>query len=241
MDGMDDDGSDGTTIAIVVDEVDIGDDPDGRKSRREILNRRPSYRKIFENLAQDPPSMMEKIEEEGNTNSSSDNQGSQEATTNSSQATLYQSGNTVVIPASIQIATHNDGSGQGLQTLTMSNSSGATGTTIVQYTQGPDGSQYFIPASGVQAYQLTSGASLGQSVVVASAGSLGGGGQVTEEVSRKRELRLLKNREAARECRRKKKDYIKCLENRVAVLENQNKTLMDELKSLKELYCNSKD
>ena len=32
-------------------------------------------------------------------------------------------------------------------------------------------------------------------------------------------LRLQKNREAARECRRKKKEYIKCLENRVAVLE----------------------
>ena len=54
--------------------------------------------------------------------------------------------------------------------------------------------------------------------------------------SRKREIRLLKNREAARECRRKKKEYIKCLENRVAVLENQNKALIEELKSLKELY-----
>ena len=43
-------------------------------------------------------------------------------------------------------------------------------------------------------------------------------------------------REAARECRRKKKEYIKCLENRVAVLENQNKALIEELKSLKELY-----
>lgn len=53
-------------------------------------------------------------------------------------------------------------------------------------------------------------------------------------------MRLLKNREAARECRRKKKEYIKCLENRVAVLENQNKTLIDELKSLKELYCQQK-
>jgi len=48
------------------------------------------------------------------------------------------------------------------------------------------------------------------------------------------------NREAARECRRKKKEYIKCLENRVAVLENQNKTLIEELKSLKELYCQQK-
>jgi len=58
--------------------------------------------------------------------------------------------------------------------------------------------------------------------------------------SRKREMRLLKNREAARECRRKKKEYIKCLENRVAVLENQNKALIEELKSLKELYCQTK-
>lgn len=47
-------------------------------------------------------------------------------------------------------------------------------------------------------------------------------------------------REAARECRRKKKEYIKCLENRVAVLENQNKALIEELKSLKELYCQQK-
>lgn len=54
-------------------------------------------------------------------------------------------------------------------------------------------------------------------------------------------MRLLKNREAARECRRKKKEYIKCLENRVAVLENQNKALIEELKSLKELYCQQKD
>jgi len=45
------------------------------------------------------------------------------------------------------------------------------------------------------------------------------------------------DREAAKECRRKKKEYVKCLENRVAVLENQNKTLIEELKSLKELYC----
>ncbi|XP_041976821.1 cyclic AMP response element-binding protein B isoform X5 [Aricia agestis] len=65
-------------------------------------------------------------------------------------------------------------------------------------------------------------------------------GPILEDQTRKRELRLLKNREAARECRRKKKEYIKCLENRVAVLENQNKALIEELKSLKELYCQQK-
>ena len=44
-------------------------------------------------------------------------------------------------------------------------------------------------------------------------------GGVVSEANRKRAVRLQKNREAARECRRKKKEYIKCLENRVAVLE----------------------
>lgn len=62
---------------------------------------------------------------------------------------------------------------------------------------------------------------------------------VMEEATKKREIRLQKNREAAKECRRKKKEYIKCLENRVAVLENQNKALIDELKTLKDLYCKS--
>lgn len=66
-------------------------------------------------------------------------------------------------------------------------------------------------------------------------GSRGGGDN--DDSTRKRQVRLLKNREAAKECRRKKKEYVKCLENRVAVLENQNKALIEELKTLKELYC----
>lgn len=69
---------------------------------------------------------------------------------------------------------------------------------------------------------------------------VGGNAILAEDSTRKREIRLQKNREAARECRRKKKEYIKCLENRVAVLENQNKALIEELKSLKELYCQQK-
>ena len=52
---------------------------------------------------------------------------------------------------------------------------------------------------------------------------------------------LLIYREAAKECRRKKKEYVKCLENRVAVLENQNKTLIEELKTLKDLYCHKSE
>ncbi|XP_060776590.1 cAMP-responsive element modulator-like isoform X1 [Neoarius graeffei] len=91
----------------------------------------------------------------------------------------------------------------------------------------------------ISAYQFCAPTiSLQQGVAMASSpGPLHGSQQLGEEASRKRELRLLKNREAARECRRKKKEYVKCLENRVAVLENQNKTLIEELKALKDLYC----
>lgn len=107
--------------------------------------------------------------------------------------------------------------------------------TIIQYaTQGNDG-QFYIPV-----HQLNSNfVSLPQGLVVTPGGAVGlsGGQDAIEEASRKRELRLLKNKEAAKECRRKKKEYVRCLENRVAVLENQNKTLIEELKSLKELYC----
>lgn len=47
------------------------------------------------------------------------------------------------------------------------------------------------------------------------------------------------SREAAKECRRRKKEYVKCLESRVAVLEVQNKKLIEELETLKDI-CSSK-
>uniref|UniRef100_A0A8B9LPC4 cAMP responsive element modulator a n=1 Tax=Astyanax mexicanus TaxID=7994 RepID=A0A8B9LPC4_ASTMX len=97
-----------------------------------------------------------------------------------------------------------------------------------------------IAATGdMPTYQIRSPSSgLPQGVVMAaSPGAIHSPQQQAEEATRKREVRLMKNREAARECRRKKKEYVKCLENRVAVLENQNKTLIEELKALKDIYC----
>nr|CBN81754.1 cAMP early repressor I [Dicentrarchus labrax] len=89
-------------------------------------------------------------------------------------------------------------------------------------------------ASDLTACQLRNpSSSLPQGVVGASTHS---SQKPLEEALQKRELRLMKNREAARECRRKKKEYVKCLENRVAVLENQNKTLIEELRALKDIY-----
>ncbi|CAB3376499.1 Hypothetical predicted protein [Cloeon dipterum] len=157
------------------------DDDGSTKKRRDILTRRPSYRKILNDLG---------------------------------------GGEIAVIPAgAIQISS---GQGDGMHTLTMTNATSAGGA-IVQYAQGQEGQQFFVPV-----------------VAQNSSGTMQSAQQMAEEAARKRELRLLKNREAARECRRKKKEYIKCLENRVAVLENQNKALIDELKSLKELYCQQK-
>ncbi|XP_013786891.1 cyclic AMP-dependent transcription factor ATF-1-like [Limulus polyphemus] len=151
-----------------------------------------------------------------------------------------------VVPGSvIQLASssHEDGL-EEVQTITMPASEiDATGT-VLQYTLGPDG-QFFVQApvsgEGFETYQFsteTSGQTteLQQSVIMATPSivqpqeHLGG-------MSQKREKRLLKNREAAKECRRKKKEYIKCLENRIAVLENQNEALIEELKTLKQLYC----
>ncbi|KAL1248446.1 hypothetical protein QQF64_021764 [Cirrhinus molitorella] len=105
----------------------------------------------------------------------------------------------------------------------------SNGTYIVSENNGK------ATTGGMSAYQISS-PGLSQAMD-GSPGSLPSPQQLTEEASRKRELRLMKNREAARECRRKKKEYVKCLENRVAVLEKQNKTLIEELKALKDLYC----
>ncbi|XP_021541687.1 cAMP-responsive element modulator isoform X14 [Halichoerus grypus] len=155
--------------------------------RREILSRRPSYRKILNELSSDVPGVP-KIEEEK----------PEEEGTPPNIATM-------AVPTSIYQ------------------------TSTGQYTATGDMPTYQIRAPTT---------ALPQGVVMAaSPGSLHSPQQLAEEATRKRELRLMKNREAARECRRKKKEYVKCLENRVAVLENQNKTLIEELKALKDLYC----
>lgn len=136
-----------------------------------------------------------------------------------------------VLPATaIQISSGEGG--QGIHTLTMTNA--AAGGAIVQYSPGQE---FFVPGqSSFFFFMINNTFSMIVSVVQGGAITQGTG----EDQARKREMRLLKNREAARECRRKKKEYIKCLENRVAVLENQNKALIDELKALKELYCQQK-
>ncbi|XP_071811681.1 cAMP-responsive element modulator-like isoform X2 [Apostichopus japonicus] len=226
-----------------------GDGEVERKKRQEIreLSRRPSYRRILNELSGDTGPTVSRIEEEpANTSEEVESPGTITiATGNALQnfpTTIVSSGGT------IQLA-NSDSSVQGLQTLTMTNAGGIPAGAIVQSIQTQDGpQQIFVPAATVNVarlgdvqYQIRPATSLPQGVVMATPASLHTQTQLAEEASRKRELRLMKNREAAKECRRKKKEYIKCLENRVAVLENQNKTLIEELKSLKELYCHKSD
>uniref|UniRef100_UPI00358F1D20 cyclic AMP-responsive element-binding protein 1-like isoform X2 n=1 Tax=Myxine glutinosa TaxID=7769 RepID=UPI00358F1D20 len=217
------------------------------KKRREILSRRPSYRKIFNELSSDPPSVS-RIDEE-----KSEEEGSGQAISTATLPSIYQTstGQYIAIAqgGAVQLSSASAGDNVlGLQGLSVGG--GQTGTpTLVHYTQTSDGQQLLLPANQVvvqaasgevQTYQIrTTSGGMPQGVVVATSSPTGVA--PVEEASRKRELRLYKNREAARECRRKKKEYVKCLENRVAVLENQNKTLIEELKALKDLYCPKAD
>ncbi|XP_022703614.1 cyclic AMP-responsive element-binding protein 1-like isoform X3 [Varroa jacobsoni] len=207
---------------------------EGTRKRREVLARRPSYRKIFNELSMpqhhDSAGLTTTIQQVVAGSSSSD----KDDTASDSD---FQ-----VKPASIHLQTASEF---------------APGSGGAQYVQYSNDTQLFVPVtvsgvavSDLQTYQLRPAQVATAAPVVVAAGGVGvgsmglqttaGGTQpvtIAEEAARKRELRLLKNREAAKECRRKKKDYIKCLENRVAVLENQNATLIEELKALKDLYC----
>ncbi|XP_037021678.2 cAMP-responsive element modulator isoform X2 [Artibeus jamaicensis] len=218
--------------------------------RREIFSRRPSYRKILNELSSDVPGVPkieEKSEEEGTP---------PHITTMAVPASIYQTstGQYIAIAQGGTIQISKPGSDvQGLQALTVTNSGAPpSGATIVQYAaQAADGTQqFFVPGSQVvvqaatgdmPTYQIRAPpTALPQGVVVAaSPGSLHSPQQLAEEATRKRELRLMKNREAAKECRRRKKEYVKCLESRVAVLEVQNKRLIEELETLKDI-CSPK-
>ncbi|XP_067112623.1 cyclic AMP-responsive element-binding protein 1b isoform X2 [Osmerus mordax] len=236
-----------STIAESEDSQESVDSVTDSQKRREILSRRPSYRKILNDLSSDAPGVP-RIEEE----KSEEDTVAPSITTVTMPTPIYQtsSGQYIAITqgGAIQLANNGTDGVQGLQTLTMTNAAGGqTGTTILQYAQTSDGQQILVPSNQVvvqaasgdmQAYQIRAApaSTIAPSVVMASSPALPSQGG-TEEVTRKREVRLMKNREAARECRRKKKEYVKCLENRVAVLENQNKTLIEELKALKDLYC----
>ncbi|XP_013988366.1 cyclic AMP-dependent transcription factor ATF-1 isoform X3 [Salmo salar] len=232
------------------DSQDSSDSGASAQKTREILARRPSYRKILNELSAEEVASRNEGEDENPASS-----GMTTVTMPNTQ-TIYQTSSgqyiTIAPNGAIQLASPGSEGLQGLQTLTMTNSGQQQGTTILQYAQTPDGQQILVPSNQVvvqseygfmthdaggemQTYQIRTAPTAQQTVVMTS--PVGISEQKSGDPTMKREIRLAKNREAARECRRKKKQYVKCLENRVAVLENQNKTLIEELKTLKDLYC----
>ncbi|XP_034412425.1 cAMP-responsive element modulator isoform X1 [Cyclopterus lumpus] len=236
------------------------------QKRRVLLSRRPSYRKILNELSSDSPAVPkideERTEEEEEEEDDDDDEEEEEEEEVSSAASatvptsIYQtsSGQYIAIThgGAVQLTSPGGEAFQGGQSVMVASSHAQqNGATILQCAaQAGDSQQQFYIQGGqvlVQAatgdiptYQLRSpNSGLAHSIVMAaSPGSMQNPPpQHSGDITRKREVRLMKNREAARECRRKKKEYVKCLENRVAVLENQNKTLIEELKALKDIYC----
>eukprot|EP00069_Balaena_mysticetus_P020338 bmy_12851T0 len=119
--------------------------------RREILSRRPSYRKILNELSSDVPGVPKIEEEKSEEEGTSPNIAAMALPTS-----IYQTstGQYIAIAQGGTIQISNPGSDgvQGLQALTMTNSGAPPpGATIVQYAaQSADGTQqFFVPGSQV--------------------------------------------------------------------------------------------
>ena len=204
-------------------------EPAAKSARREILVRQPSYCKILDDLKGAEKTMAKA--EPGTAEVSTSGEAESSAATGSVQ-TISINGQQyqIVTPSAIETSSASGTSSTAAATAA------ATAASVIQYAAASqNGQTVFIPGT-----VAAGGSSSPQVITVTGSSSGGAGGSSVEEQVRKREVRLMKNREAARECRNKKKEYIKCLENRVAVLENQNKALIEELKSLKELYTGQK-
>jgi len=206
--------------------------------RREILARQPSYCKILNDLKEAESSESEDCHEQGD--NTRERQGGQKEEVGQD---LVMKGEAIEVVDGGQTTQTVVINGQQYQIMSPGSMDGLMVGQVTQPNTQPSPQ----PVSTVQ-YTTSTNTGHGtvfipagtQQQVVTVQGATNGAGQA-EEQARKREIRLMKNREAARECRNKKKEYIKCLENRVAVLENQNKALIEELKSLKELYTGQKN
>uniref|UniRef100_P51985-2 Isoform Beta of Cyclic AMP-responsive element-binding protein n=1 Tax=Hydra vulgaris TaxID=6087 RepID=P51985-2 len=137
--------------------------------RREILARRPSYRRILDDLAGDGPVKMENYDDTGSSGESSPNGNNEEDINGINPNSIHQE--------------------KQYQNIHLNG--------IVSSVQGGENSMNQLHDS--QAYTIKGTLPMGLDNT-----SLASPHQLAEEATRKRELRLYKNREAARECRRKK-------------------------------------
>ncbi|XP_046446707.1 cyclic AMP-responsive element-binding protein-like isoform X3 [Daphnia pulex] len=215
----------------VIDNSGLHED-ENTKKRREILARRPSYRKILNELGGceisedkgDSPGIDSDSSSSSPAPPSSHNQ--RTASSVAISGTHYQT-----TAGLIKVCVTGDLQAYALRPVTTTAGLNSTGVVVGSGTGQSLQNSKLLAEEASRNHELR---------MKGNSGNHSDEWDPSEPSLQKRELRLLKNREAARECRRKKKEYIKCLENRVAVLENQNKALIEELKSLKELYCSQK-
>ncbi|XP_029288347.1 cyclic AMP-dependent transcription factor ATF-1 isoform X1 [Cottoperca gobio] len=189
------------------DSQDSSDSGAATHKTREILARRPSYRKILNELSS----------EEVSHGDGKDNQISTGVTVPTSQIYQTSTGQYITISANgtIQLATSGSEGIQGLQTVTMANTGAQQGTTILQYAQTPDGQQILVPSNQVvvqgaggevQTYQIRTAPSSGsmpQTVVMTSPMGISQG--KSDDPTMKREIRLAKNRVSFIEVSRRNK------------------------------------
>jgi len=227
-------GSGGRIQIVTSEKQDGGDSVLDAMRRREILARQPSYCKILNDLKEVESSESEEQELAGEPVESKEEKAESEVGQD-----LVMKGEAIEVvegsPATQTVVIN----GQAYQIVTPINLVGGVSTaSSVPPSQTVNTAQFSSEPSngGTAGSVFIPAGSQEQQIVTVQSNTNGSSGNQAEEAARKREVRLMKNREAARECRNKKKEYIKCLENRVAVLENQNKALIEELKSLKELY-----
>uniref|UniRef100_A0AAZ3QUK9 KID domain-containing protein n=1 Tax=Oncorhynchus tshawytscha TaxID=74940 RepID=A0AAZ3QUK9_ONCTS len=181
------------------DSQDSSDSGASAQKTREILARRPSYRKILNELSAEEVASRNEGEDENPASS-----GMTTVTMPNTQ-TIYQTSSgqyiTIAPNGAIQLASPGSEGLQGLQTLTMTNSGQQQGTTILQYAQTPDGQQILVPSNQVvvqnaggemQTYQIRTAPTAQQTVVMTS--PVGISEQKSGDPTMKREIRLAKNR-----------------------------------------------
>ncbi|XP_016096815.1 cyclic AMP-responsive element-binding protein 1-like [Sinocyclocheilus grahami] len=148
------------TVQVAVDTGGSGSNPSDPQKRREILSRRPSYRKIFNELSSDVPAVPrieeeEKLEEETLATSS--------VATVMAPSPIYQTSSgqyiTITQGGAIQLAGPGGEALQGVQALTLpSPATPQPGATILQYGAQPgDPGQQLLLTSGQVLVQAATG------------------------------------------------------------------------------------
>ncbi|XP_006903450.1 PREDICTED: cyclic AMP-dependent transcription factor ATF-1-like [Elephantulus edwardii] len=131
------------------------------------------------------------------------------------------------------------------QTAILTNSDSAQHGGVLPHTETLGGLQVLLPSSQMlvqtaskdkETYVLptTLSATSPPQMVIITPPTLPSQTMKKGDSQAKREIRMRKNREASRQFRKRRKEYVKSLEERIAILEIENRILLEDLKTLKQ-------